>query len=373
MRSSPGLLWGGLWLIVGSVFPLPGFGQISRRMAPVPGDPLELVTGPVQVAGTPERREAALQLLSRARSRFALRNGDVAYHLKVSFTVDSLGQTNYDGAWEMEDLFTPAQGLRWTAKAEAGYVTTRLSLPGAVYGEEGTSSAIPLRLHEARGLLNDPLPSPAYADRGSIRTSTATFRGVTVTCILLSRSQKPANPASGRGWDESEECIDPQSELLQMHSEAPGRYIVYDYANASQLGDCVLPRTVTVTEAGRIVSTISVESLTELAVADAKLFVPALSMRIGGQAKAIAPAEKISRLHVLGPSTSAVTVRAVCVFGVVTAAGQLVEAHSLQPSDPNSEAALEDARRIDFSPSIPAGAPPRQHFVFVIEKFASRK
>jgi hypothetical protein len=66
------------------------------------------------------------------------------------------------------------------------------------------------------------------------------------------------------------------------------------------------------------------------------------------------------------------TVRTVCVFGLVTPTGQLVEAHSLQPSDPNSQAAVEDAKQIDFSPSEPAGAPPRQHFVFVIQKFVSK-
>jgi hypothetical protein len=64
-------------------------------------------------------------------------------------------------------------------------------------------------------------------------------------------------------------------------------------------------------------------------------------------------------------------VRPVCVFGMVTPTGQQVEAHSLQPSDPNSQAAVEDAKRIDFSPLIPAKSPPQQHFVFVIEKFFS--
>jgi hypothetical protein len=63
------------------------------------------------------------------------------------------------------------------------------------------------------------------------------------------------------------------------------------------------------------------------------------------------------------------TERTVCVFGLVNSAGQLVEAHSLQPSDPNSTAALKDARAIDFSAMTPAGAPLQQHFVFVIEKF----
>ena len=65
------------------------------------------------------------------------------------------------------------------------------------------------------------------------------------------------------------------------------------------------------------------------------------------------------------------TVRPVCVFGMVTATGQLVEAHSLQPTDPNSVAAVEDAQQINFSSSTPPGAPPRQHLVFVLEKFVS--
>jgi hypothetical protein len=58
---------------------------------------------------------------------------------------------------------------------------------------------------------------------------------------------------------------------------------------------------------------------------------------------------------------------------MVTPSGHLVEAHALQPSDPNSQAAVEDARKIDFSPRMPAGGPPQQHFVFVIEKFVSQE
>jgi len=64
-------------------------------------------------------------------------------------------------------------------------------------------------------------------------------------------------------------------------------------------------------------------------------------------------------------------VQPVCVFGLATASGQLVEAHSLQPADPNSAAALEDAKQINFSHSTAAGARPQQHFVFIVEKFAA--
>jgi hypothetical protein len=126
----------------------------------------------------------------------------------------------------------------------------------------------------------------------------------------------------------------------------------------------------TVTEAGRVVSEISVESLQGISTADPSLFVPTDAMK-AGPATVITSAKKISRLQGNGPFTSAMTSRPVSVFGMVTSTGQLVEAHSLQPSDPNSQAAVEDAKRIDFSPTIPGGVPPRQHFVFVIEKFVS--
>jgi hypothetical protein len=40
------------------------------------------------------------------------------YDLKVTFAVDSLGQTEYDGDWELEDVYVPGQGLHWTAPFE---------------------------------------------------------------------------------------------------------------------------------------------------------------------------------------------------------------------------------------------------------------
>lgn len=372
MSSNPGKLRGPLRLIVWGALPLTIFGQIAPKMALVPRDPLELATRQVQAADTPASRDAVLQLLARARSHFALRSARQAYDLKVSFTVDSLGQTNYDGAWEMEDLFAPGQGHRWTATAASGYTTTAIATAGEIY-QDGTASAVPLRLLEARGVLFDPLQSPAYAQRGSIRTTTASFHGASMTCLLLSRSRNTAALAPARDWEETEECIDPLSGLLQMHSDVPGHYAVYDYSNAPQLGGHTLPRGVTITEAGRIVSRISVESLGGLTDADPSLFVPTDAMKAKGPAVAMTSALKVLRVQGQGPLTSAVTIHPVCVFGMLTSTGHLVEAHALQPSDPNSQAAVEDAGKIDFSPLTPAGAPPRQHFVFVIEKFVSQQ
>ena len=120
-------------------------------------------------------------------------------------------------------------------------------------------------------------------------------------------------------------------------------------------------------------SKISVESLQGIAAPDPGLFVPTDAMKAKGPAVAMTSATKMSRVQGLVPFTSSVTLRPVCVFGMVTPAGHLVEAHALQPSDPNSQAAVEDAKKIDFSPLTPAGTPPRQHSVFVIEKFVSQR
>jgi hypothetical protein len=59
------------------------------------------------------------------------------------------------------------------------------------------------------------------------------------------------------------------------------------------------------------------------------------------------------------------------VFGVVTPSGQVVEAHALQPSDPNSAAAVEAVKQMNLSSPARANSKPEQHFVFVIEKFVT--
>ena len=375
MLSGSALRKGILWLIMAGV-PTTAPGQQAHQNAPkialVPLDPLEMVTGQVQVAVTPASREATVQLMARARDSYQLRNVNQPWDLKVRFTVDSRGETNYDGTWVMEDMFSPGQGVHWTALSSSGYAITGIFAINGLFAD-GTASAIPLRLQEARAMLFNPIPSVEYARKGSIRTFASSFNGSPVACVLLAQSHNIANPALGRGWEESEDCIDPVSGLLQVHSEAPGRYAIYDYSDASRLGTHILPRTVTVTEAGRIVSTISVESLQGSAAPDADLFVPTEGMNAAGKATAMTSIVRIPRILGPSPFKPGMTVRPVCVFGLVTPTGQLVEAHSLQPFDPNSEAAVKDATAIDFAPSMPAGAPPQQHFAFVIEEFVSRE
>jgi hypothetical protein len=355
------------WLIMTGL-PVALAEQSGPRIAPIPQDSFELGTGQAQIADTAAQRDAAVQLLARARNAYALRNYRRAWDLKVHFTTDSLGATTHDGDWEMEDVFAPGQGLHWSARSATGYAITGIFAANETWADS-PPSAIPLRLQEARATLYNSLPSVAYANAGSIRTLVAAFRGVSLTCVLMARTGSGAHPGAQRGWEESEDCIDSQSGLLQIHSEAPGRYAVYDYTNAPRLGSHTLPQTVTITEGGRLVSRISVESLQAIEAADPSLFAPTDAMRAAGPAVAMTSATRISRIQGQVPLTPDMTMHPVVVFGIVTPAGRLAEAHSLQPSDPNSEAALRDAQSIDFSPSIRPGALPQQHFVFVIEKF----
>ena len=358
-------LW---WLIAAGGLSLAASGSNEPKIAPVPSDPLEMVTGKIKAVDTPAHRGAVLELLGRARNSYVLRSAGQGYDLKVTFKVDSGGQTEHDGAWEMEDVFDPTKGLRWSAKSADGYTTTQIVSNEIVYGES-TTDYIPLRLQEARAALFDPIPSAANVERALIRTSKAEFQGTQLICVLLSHSGNNVAPTSGRRWEESEECIDPQTGLLMVHSQIPGRYYAYDYSNAPQIAGRLLPRSVTVTEAGKTVSKITVESLTSLPAADPSLFVPTGKMKTEGRAIAMAGAQKITRVFGKGAGGTA---QPVCVFGLVTPSGELVEAHSLQPSDPNSQAAVDAAKQMSFSDPIQAGERPRQHFVFIIETFVSR-
>ena len=194
------------------------------------------------------------------------------------------------------------------------------------------------------------------------------YKGKPITCVLITPAGSGRGTEAGRRWEESEDCIDGETGLLATHSQIPGRYYAYDYTGGAQLVGRLLPRTVTVTEAGRTVTTITVVSVEELGEADASLFTPTDEMRARGRPEGLGTAQKVARN--LGSAAGGAST--VCVFGVMTPDGQLMEAHSLQPEDPNSAAAVEAARQIKPA-RPPAGSPRQQHFLFVIVNFAVRE
>ncbi len=320
-----------LWIAVGSIS-VAASGQNKLSTAPIPDDPLEVVTGEIQSATTSAQRSAALQLLNQARASYALRSANRGYTLDVTFKVDSGGVTQYDGTWQMQDVFDPKQGMRWTARLDDQFSRLQISANGKLYSES-TIEYIPLRLHEARAILLDPIPSQRRrASHDAIRTSMAMFQGVELTCVLLSTPSNAAvgGATVGRRWDETEECIDTRTGLLRIHSQAPGRYFAYDYTNAPQFTGHTVARSVTITEGGKTVSEILVQRLTPAPAADPNLFTISEDMKARGRAASMAGALKYSRVTGSGP-----VMHTVCVFGLVTASGELIDAHSLQPSDPN--------------------------------------
>jgi hypothetical protein len=331
-----------------------------------PADPLEMVTGQASMVDK-VGRSGALELLQRARSHYALRSAGRAYDFKVTFTVNSGGQTEHDGTWTMEDVFDPKQGLRWTAKAADGYTITRIATANTLYGDDSTEY-VPLRLHEARAALFDPMPSLDNMNRATLRTSTVVSNGSALTCVLLSNAGTRASMAAGRRWDETEECINPQTGLLQSHSQVPGRSYTYDYSDAVQFAGRSLPRKVTVNEAGRAVSVITVQSLTTSASADPLLFQPTESMRSKGRPIVLGGAQKMARTLAGQPASLTSDGDTICIFGLVTPTGQLREAHSLQPTNPASAAAIEAAKKLTFPVSSQPGQQVQQSFVFVMEK-----
>ncbi len=86
-----------LWLIAAGGLSLATAGQNVPRTAPIPSDPLEIVSDQAGAVRTHPNRAAVLGLLGRAREGYALRSAGRGYDLKARFTVESGGQTAYDG------------------------------------------------------------------------------------------------------------------------------------------------------------------------------------------------------------------------------------------------------------------------------------
>jgi hypothetical protein len=184
--------------------------------------------------------------------------------------------------------------------------------------------------------------------------------------LLHTNTLRVPTEGSGRRWDEAEDCIDPQSGLLEIHSTVPGRYFAYDYTDAFKLGNRVVPRRITVAEEGKPVMVVHVNSLTELTTAEASLFQPTKEMT---WATTTLEAGKEVAFPGKGSLAKDALVRPVCVMGLANASGQLSEIHSLQPSDPNSQAAVDYVKTMSFNTPVTPQGGAEQHFQVVIVEF----
>ena len=242
-----------------------GFGQ--NQVPPVPSDPLELATGPVQIADTADKRAAILTLLERARQNDNLHApAGAPFDLKVSFV--SSGQSLYNGPGEMEEVWLAPGTWRWTAHL-GDYSQSRIYHNGAAY-DTNAHAYLPLRLQMVRSAIFWPV-SGNFADL-LIRTADANWKGTPVTCALVSGTRSEVTTTPGRRWQEEEFCVDPKSGLLQTYSVAPGIYNVYDYSNAFQFHGSTIARQISILENGSPVVQVQLEGLQDAGPVDPASF-----------------------------------------------------------------------------------------------------
>lgn len=327
--------------------------QTGISTAPVPPDPLELVVGNAQALTEPDQRAAALELLERAQQNYNFYAPHApAFTLKVSFT--SRGPLQHEGPGSMEEIYVGHEE-RWSADFD-GTSEARV-LNGAAWGSGG---AIPLRVQMVRSAILWPLANaPA---RAMIRSANVNYNGMQLTCVLISGSV-PEVP-SPRQWVEREYCIDPETGLLHIWSEAPGIYTLYDYSSAIQFHGHTVAGRITVTEGGIPVLQIRVDSLADAGQVDPREFMPTPEMRAQGPSFLLAGPQREPLFVLAAAGGRATMIQPVIVHATISEDGKVVEEEALQNSpEALVEKALELVKNHKFAPSR------RQAEVFVNVKF----
>jgi hypothetical protein len=322
-----------------------GIPAIFAQTNPPPPDPHEMVTRQPRTLTKPADRSAAIDLLDRARQNYNLHNISTPYTLKVSF--ETSGTAQIEGQGTMEELSDGSSHWRWTAQLQDSHVI-RIGSEDRVYGTN-PSEPVPLRVQMVRSALYWPIVRNVGAHE--IRTTNVERDGKTLSCLLLSHSLPP-NPAP-RSWVENEYCVDSATGLLQLWSEAPGIYVVYDYTGVAEFHGATLPRQISIFEEGRLAVQERVESLEDAPNLDSNLFKPAPEMvDTGGTFTLQAPNRFPMRVD---PSTGPTSTffQPVIVHATLDAQdGTVLDAEPLQTSDRNlSNAAMDLVTSTSFEPS----------------------
>jgi hypothetical protein len=335
-------LFSGLFAAFFFCFCLPS--SFAQTNGPPP-DRREMVTRDPRTLTKPADRSAAIDLLDRARQNYNLHDISTPYALEVSF--ETSGAAQYEGDWTMEELSDGGSHWRWMAKSNDSPVI-RIGTDGHVYGTN-PSEPIPMRVQMVRSALYWPIVHNVGAHE--IRAAKVERDGKTFSCVLLSHSLPP-NPAP-RSWVENEYCVDSARGRLQMWSEAPGIYVLYDYIGAADFHGHTLPRQIAIFEDGQLTVQARVESLKDAADIDPSLFKPTPEMAdTGGSFTLAAPNRFPMRVDPTdGPTSS--FFQPVIVHATLDAEdGSVLDAETLQNSDRQlSSAALDLVRSTTFQPS----------------------
>ncbi|MFZ0416716.1 MAG: hypothetical protein WAM04_01315 [Candidatus Sulfotelmatobacter sp.] len=331
-----------LGFFASSLFCIPA---ILAQTNPPPADPHEMVTRQPRTLTKPADRNAALDLLDRTRQNYNLRDIATPYALKVSFETN--GATQNEGEGTMEELSDGASHWRWATQFQNSHVV-RIGTEGRVYGTN-PSEPVPLRVQLIRSALHWPIMRNAGAS--AIRAADVNRDGMALSCLLLSAAIPP-NPAP-RSWYEREYCIDAATGLLQMWSEAPGIYAVYDYAGAANFHGHLLPRQISIFEDGSLAVQARVESLEDAPNVDASLFKPTPEMVDAGGSFTLASPRRFPMRVDPSDGPTSTFFQPVIVHAILDAQdGSVLDAEALQNSDRDlARAAIDLVRSTSFDPS----------------------
>jgi hypothetical protein len=204
----------------------------SNITVPVPPDPHELVTGPVQAAAG--GNGASLELLQRALQNSRLMHtGTPPFRIDVSFT--SSGDPAQTGQGQFTQVWLSPQTWRWNASL-GGAAVVRGSTSQGPYAN--SAAAVPMPISMLRNAIFSSMYDIAMGTQ--LRTAAVTWNGKPATCMMTSGVVGPAN-YQGRLWEELEYCFDNASGLLVSSSFAPGVFTVYSYATNQSFHGHTLP------------------------------------------------------------------------------------------------------------------------------------
>ncbi|MFZ0037541.1 MAG: hypothetical protein WAK91_08975 [Candidatus Acidiferrales bacterium] len=341
MRTTPRFVRLLTGFFAGSLLIVPAlFAQTN----PPPSDPHEMVTRQPRILTKPADRNAAFDLLDRARKNYNLFDVSTPSALKVSFTTNGTSQNEGEGT--MDEEFAGPQ-RRWMAQL-GDSLTLRILDGDHVWGTN-PAEPVPLRVQMVRAALLWPVnPRPGAA---AIRAGDVKRDGKEMRCLLLSRAVPP-NPAP-RSWYETEYCIDPATGLLQSWSEAPGIFAVYDYNGAIEFHGRTIARQVSIFEEGRLAVQARVESLEDAKDLDPNLFKPTPEMVDAGGSYGLGTPDRFPiRVDPTDAPTSTYF-QPVIVHAILDAQeGRVLDAEALQNSDPDlSRAAIDLVRNTSFEAS----------------------
>jgi hypothetical protein len=214
---------------------------------PVPFDSNDPLSENGPTLATAADHAQALELLNRAKLPMRLQMAATPpYLLTVSFT--AAGSPENSGPGQFSELWLGARNWRWSATF-GDFQVTRIRTSLGTFDEKPVG-LVPMRVHMLRNAIF--WAAQGLTANSQFRRAEAEWNGRATTCLLISDRPNTGEPAPRR-WDESEYCIDNQTNLLQVLSVSPGSYTVYSYSGGVMYHGNALPDRIRTYLAGSVV------------------------------------------------------------------------------------------------------------------------